>query len=67
MRPKDDPYEIWENESIGWVWKVLKKWQSNDYAQNARWFCLVETPIVPQGELGDCYVSDIRKNSERIK
>ncbi len=67
MRKPDDPYEIWENDYIGWTWFVLKKYQVSDYKENARWFCLVKTPIVPEGELGDVYVKDIIKNATRIK
>lgn len=67
MRKADDPYEIWENEIIQWTWYVLKKWQADDNKVGARWFCLVKTPIVPQGEMGDCYSKEIIDNAMRIK
>jgi len=69
-RKADNPYEVWENARAGWQWLVLKKWQSpekekeNEYA---RWFCLVKTPIVPSGEMGDVYVKEIKENAVRIK
>jgi hypothetical protein len=68
-RPVDDPYEVWEN-SNGWRWYVLKKYQSpageakNPYA---RWFCLVKSPIVPDGEMGDVYIRDITSVAHRVK
>ena len=63
-RPKDKPYEIWKAGS--WEWHVLKKWQADDNKPYARWFCLVKSPIVPSGELGDCYVSDIKGAAIRV-
>ena len=60
-RKQDKPYEVWKAGS--WQWHVLKKYQTpenevkNPYA---RWFCLVKSPYVPYGELGDVYVSDIK-------
>jgi len=61
-RPINNPYEIWgDSPSLpGWTWYVLKKWQADDDAPQARWFCLVKTPIVPEGEIGDVYVKDIK-------
>ena len=61
-RPFNKPYEIWWMPN-GWEWHVLKKWQTpekekeNEYA---RWFCLVKSPIVPNGEAGDVYVNEIK-------
>lgn len=49
-----------------WTWLVLKKWQADDNKAFARWFCRVMTPIVPQGELGDVYVDDIRNSAVRV-
>jgi hypothetical protein len=63
----EDAYEVWKNGS-GWTWYVLKKYQSPEQeALNpyARWFCLVKSPFVPDGELGDTYVRDI-KGSARL-
>lgn len=56
-RPATDPYEVWEYR--GWTWKVLKKWQADDTKPYARWFCLVTSPLCPEGEMGDCYAADI--------
>ena len=62
MRPVDQPYEIWGNSPVlpGWTWYVLKKWQIDDNKPYSRWFCNVVTPIVPEGEMGDVYVNDIK-------
>ncbi len=66
-RKSFDPYEIWENDH-GWTWKVLKKWQANDDAPYARWFCEVTSPHTHGGsDLGDCYVADIKKDARRVK
>ena len=59
-RPATNPYEVWT--SGDWSWTVLKKYQSPEKeASNpyARWFCLVKSPFVLHGEMGDCYVKDI--------
>jgi len=67
-RPESNPYEIWSNNS-GWSWKVLKKYQSPEHEQAnpyARWFCLVISPYCPNGELGDVYISDIKKDARKI-
>jgi hypothetical protein len=63
-RPASNPYEVWQAGT--WTWYVLKKWQANDDKPFARWFCLVKTPIVPDGELGDVYVSEIKGQAHRI-
>jgi len=60
-----DAYEVWQ--AGDWTWYVLKKWQVDDDAPYARWFCDVVTPIVPQGEMGDVYVAEIKRNARRIK
>jgi len=62
-RPKDKPYEIWKTADGAWEWHVLKKYQTPEKeAANiyARWFCLVKSPFVPDGEMGDTYVKDIK-------
>jgi len=59
-RPASKPYEVWTRD--GWSWTVLKKYQSPEKEESnpfARWFCLVKSPFVPHGEMGDCYVKDI--------
>ena len=64
-RPVDNPYEIWRDESSGFVWKVLKKYQNRENeAKNphARWFCAVSSPFTwTSYELGDVYVSEIKE------
>ena len=60
MVTKENAYEVWQ--AGDWTWYVLKKYQSpENEAKNpyARWFCLVETPYVPNGEMGDTYIKDI--------
>lgn len=64
-RPVSDPYEVWQSND-GWTWLVLKKWQIDDAKPFARWFCLVKTPMVPEGEMGDVYVSEIKSNARKV-
>lgn len=66
-RPASDPYEVWQTPDGSWTWNVLKKWQADDSKPYARWFCNVVTPIVPEGELGDVYVSEVKSAAKRIK
>lgn len=66
-RNLDNPYEIWENQRAGWKWLVLKKWQVDDDKPYARWFCKVSSPMCPEGELGDVYVSEIKQYAIRTK
>lgn len=76
-RPADHPYEVWQNvvPVLGcppgtWTWRVLKKYQGPEReAQNleARWFCDVRSPLVPDGELGGCLVRDITSVARRIQ
>lgn len=60
-------YEIWMSKDKTWVWYVLKKWQADDNKPYARWFCDVVTPICPDGEMGDVYVSEIKANATQIR
>ena len=74
-------YEVWQNdrpfllggdrfEAGSWTHYVLKKYQSPELEaknEHARWFCDVVTPMCPDGEMGDCYVSDVTRFSKRIK
>lgn len=65
---KDKAYEVWSRG--GWTWYCLKKYQApqnEDSNPYARWFCLVTSPFVPEGEMGDVYVRDIKQGSWRIK
>jgi hypothetical protein len=63
-RRSEDAYEYWSTGQ--WLWAVLKKWQVDDNKPYARWFCKVYTPIVPEGEMGDVYVTEITQNAERV-
>lgn len=64
---RENAYEIWVTPDYTWKWYVLKKYQLEDTKPNARWFCLVESPFVPEGELGDVYASEVMDNARRIK
>ena len=62
-------YEVWQSADGSWTWYVLKKYQSPEKeAKNpfARWYCKVVTPIVPNGECGDVYVSTIKDHAHQI-
>ena len=65
-RKRGDPYEVWRSYDGTWTWNVLKKWQTNDDKPYARWFCDVVTPICPNGEMGDVYVSEIKSSARRV-
>jgi len=67
MRKAGDPYEIWQSADGSWTWEVLKKWQVDDDKPFARWFTFVKTPIVPEGEYGDTYVSDVKQFGHKIE
>lgn len=82
IRPNNNPYEIWRNCSHNpkctvdnsdikggdWEWHVLKKWQIDDSKPYARWFCLVKSPFTfPNYDMGDTYVSEIKRYAELIK
>ena len=58
LRPKDNPYEVWEYE--GWTWNVLKKYQADDNKQYARALCFVTSPLCPDGEYGDVYINEYK-------
>lgn len=65
---RENAYEVWK--AGDWTWYVLKKYQSPEKeAENeyARWFCDVVTPIVPDGEMGDVYVNEIKGHAIKIK
>jgi hypothetical protein len=65
-RKVGDPYEVWV--AGDWTWNVLKKWQVDDNAPFARWFCQVVTPMTgSRGDLGDVYVKDIKTLARRVK
>lgn len=63
MRKKDNPYEIWKNDS-GWEWRVLKKWQVDDNKPYARWMCAVSSPATYGSyDFGDVYVQEIKSQA----
>jgi len=64
---RESAYEVWQSADGSWTWYVLKKWQVDDNKPYARWFCDVVTPFVPEGEMGDVYVTEIKENATRIK
>ena len=64
---RENAYEVWENARAGWTWYILKFYAADDHAPYARAFCDVVTPICPEGELGDVYLSDIRDYAIRVK
>ena len=68
-RKANNPYEIWGNSPVlpGWEWHILKKWQIDDNKPYARYFCLVKSPIVPEGEYGDVYVKNIKIDAMATK
>jgi len=63
------PLEVWSTPDGSWTWEVYRKYQkpkgeaSNPYA---RWFCKVKSPFVPNGELGDVYIKDIKSHATKI-
>ena len=69
LRPKTDPYEVWQSRD-GWRWAVLKKYQTPEKeATNpyARWFCQVTTPQNLSGDMGDVYVSTIKSMATKVQ
>ncbi len=59
---REHAHEVWTDGN--WAWYVLKKYQKNDDALYARWFCLVDGFY---SELGDVYVADIKKQAWRVR
>ena len=65
----EEAYEVWQSFDGRWTYYVLKKYQSPEKeAQNpyARWYCLVKSPIAPNGEYGDVYVSTVKRGTRQI-
>jgi hypothetical protein len=56
------PIEIWELPDGSWKWEVYKKYQKDDEKPYARWFVKAFSPFVPQGEMGDTYVKEIKES-----
>jgi hypothetical protein len=68
MVTRENAHEVWQTPNGQWTWYVLKKWQNDDNKPYARWFCDVTSPIVGEkGEMGDCYVDEIKKHAKQIK
>ena len=57
------PLEIWISFNGAWKWEVYKKYQKSKNEEKnyyARWLCKVYSPTVPNGEIGDVYIKDIK-------
>jgi len=63
---REDAYEVWQTPDKSWTWYCLKKYQTDDSKQYARWFCEAVTPYTPDGEFGDVYVSSVKSQAVRI-
>ena len=70
---KNQPIEVWATDDRTWVWEVFRKYQKPEKeAENpyAIWHCRVSSPFVGSapngGEIGDVYVSDIKKQAKMI-
>ena len=65
----EQAYEVWQSYDGSWTYFVLKKYQSPEKeATNpfARWYCMVKSPITPNGEYGDVYVSTVTSGTHQI-
>jgi hypothetical protein len=65
----EEAYEVWQSFNGSWTYFVLKKYQSPEKEEQnpyARWFCLVKTPVVPNGEYSDVYVSTVKRGTHRV-
>src|SRR5947209_290846 len=65
----EEAYEIWQSYDGSWTYFVLKKYQSPEKeATNpfARWYCMVKSPVVPNGEYGDAYVETVKRGRRQI-
>jgi hypothetical protein len=63
---RENAHEVWRAETSAhpWTWYVLKRWQKNDDQPFARWFCLVDGAA---SELGDVYVSEVKRYAVRVR
>lgn len=70
-RPIDNPYEVWVIPGTEWEFRVLKKYQNEENeAKNpyARWFLGTKSPYTyGDFELGDGYVSEVKRSAVRAK
>jgi hypothetical protein len=65
----EDAYEYWLTTALAagpWVTAVLKKWQADDDKPYARWFVKAYTPFVPEGEMGDNYVTEVKRGAVKV-
>lgn len=63
----NNPYEVWKNESAGWEWRILKKWQADDNKPYARWMCAVKSPMTFGGyDMGDTYAKDVKDYAHKV-
>ena len=62
MRKVNEPYEVWRN-NVGWEWRVLKKYQSEEQEKKnpyARWMVACKSPMTGGTyDMGDTYIRDI--------
>lgn len=62
-RDVNRPHEVWESKSIGWEWRVLKRYKSPqtiDGVPQLFCFCAVKSPFTGISyHLRDVYISDI--------
>lgn len=63
---RSDAYQVWQTPDGSWTWYVRKAYQGDEAKPYARWLCDVVTPMVPNGETGDVYVSEVKANARRI-
>jgi hypothetical protein len=62
-------YEVWQSYDGSFTYFVLKKYQSpENEAKNlyASWYCCVKSPVVPNGEYGDVYVSTVKRGTRKV-
>lgn len=67
---RENAHEVWQTPDGSWTWYVLKAYQTPEHeAKNpeARWFCDVVTPYMPEGELGDVFVHEVKRAARRIR
>ena|SRR5579863_6240342 len=65
----EQAYEVWQSFDGQFTYFVLKKYQSPEKeAHNpfARWYVMTKSPITPNGEYGDAYVSTIKRGTQQI-
>jgi hypothetical protein len=60
------PLEIWESFDGRLRWEVYRK-AGNEQSSDATWLCKVFSPFVPEGELGEVYVQELKQNGRRVE